>query len=177
MAGFVSPTMHTFLPLYLGRADLRFALGDSPADVLAELLGAARCWGENASLYLHTLPLNRLRSRRLTPLELALATGDSVTVSALSDTVATDAMSVIAATESEALGREILAVAGGPLAAPPTDLVGVAGRLGLLYWLSLGAVLRGERPAFEATRLLAGPLLEGLLSGGPSRGSARFTQP
>lgn len=167
---FVSPTVHTFLPLYLGRADVRFALGDPPGEVLAELLGAARCWADNASLYLHTLPLHRLRSRRLTPLELALVTGDAGVVAALRDEVATDAMSVMAHTEAEALTREIHAVAGGPLAAPPPDamgLMGVAGRLGLLYWLALGAVLRGERAAFEATRLLAEPLLGGLPAQGP----------
>lgn len=167
MSRFVSPTVHTFLPLYLGRADARFALGDPPGDVLAELLGAARCWAEHAALYLHTLPLNRLRSRRLTPLELALVTGDSAVVGALSDGVATDAMSVMAHTEAEALSRELHTVAGGPITEPPADLMGVAGRLGLLYWLALGAVLRGERAAFEATRLLAEPLREGLPDRGP----------
>jgi hypothetical protein len=167
MARFVSPTVHTFLPLYLGRADVRFALGDPPAEIVAELLGAARCWSDNAALYLHSLPLNRLRSRRLTPLELALITGDPAVVAALRDSVATDAMSVMAHTEADALAREIHTVAGGPIAEPPADRMGVAGRLGLLYWLALGAVLRGERAAFEATRLLAEPLLDGLPDQGP----------
>jgi hypothetical protein len=162
MASYLAPTVHTFLPLFLGRADVRARLGQPPADVLAELVGAARCWAANAPLYLHTLPLHRLRSRRLVPLELAVITGDAGAVAALSDTVATDAMSVIAGTEPDALSREIATVAGGPLASPPSDLSGVAGRLALLYWLALAAVVRGERHAFDATRMLAAPWLTDL---------------
>lgn len=159
IAGYLAPTVHTLLPLHLARADLRMGLGDPPRAVLAELLGATRCWAENAPLYLHTLPLHRLRSRRLVPLELALLTGDAPSVTALADSVATDAMSVIAGTADAALTRELDAVAGGPLADPPADPVGLAGRLGLLYWLALGAVVRGERHAFDATLLMAASLL------------------
>ncbi|MGM0576337.1 MAG: hypothetical protein ACQEXJ_11455 [Myxococcota bacterium] len=145
----LDPAHHTLLPVYLGRADVRHALGEPPEAVLGELAGAGRCWAAHASLYLERWPVHRLRSRRMVPLELAVILGQPALLAAAREIVAVDPMMLLAGTEPAEITEELHALLGGPLDAPPEDETGVAARLGILWWAALSALVRGQREGLD----------------------------
>ncbi len=84
IGSYLDPAHHTFVDLYLGRADCLHALGQAPpVTVLRELAGASRCFAAHCRMYLQRWPVTRIRTRRLTPLELAAIVGDPDVVATL----------------------------------------------------------------------------------------------
>lgn len=153
---YVDEAHHTYLELYLGRADALQVLRAPATDVLAELQRAARCYAVHAALFLERWPPHRLKSRRLGPLELALIAGDEDVLRMARERVAVGVMMVLAETEPEDITREVRALCGGTASQPaPSDPILLAGLLGVHYWLALSALLAGDVTGLAAVAALA----------------------
>lgn len=162
LRAYLDPAHHTFVDLYLGRADCLHALGDvPPIDVLRELAGAARCFAAHAGMYLERWPVTRIRSRRLVPLELAAVVADPEIIAPLASVVAMDTVSALAGVEDDATTREIRELVGGGLDASPGDRYAMAGLLATLYWASLSAVVSGDALALRAVSARGRDVLDG----------------
>ncbi len=150
---YVDQAHYLYLDLYLERADALHHAGAPAEDVLVELRNAGRCYAAHATLYLDRWPLHQLKSRCVTPLELALVAGDADIQRGVLAGTGGDAMAVLAEVEPPAQTRQIAAVVGGTIQSEPADPFGVAGLLGVLYWLALSALLAGDVPGLEAVAL------------------------
>jgi len=169
---YIDPAHMSYLPLYLGRADVRHALGEAPEAVLRELAFAGRCYAASGGIYLTKWPHTQFRRRRLEPLEIALATGDEEALAGIKTHFAVDAFALFAGLEADALHTEIAVVTpffrDGTCETP----VQAAGALGVFYWLALSAAILEDAEALALVRQRAGTFMDdfGHLLGGASAG-------
>lgn len=144
MVALINETHHTFLDLRLGRAHALHATGAPPAAVLRELWMAARTYGDNADLYLAKWPPERVRSRRLLPLELALIVGDASVLTSVKAHMALDVMILLAHQEQHDVTRELDHVTPWFARRRLGDAYDLAGTLAILYGCALSGILQGE---------------------------------
>ncbi len=162
-----------YLPIYLARAEARYALRENPTEVLAELAAASRCHASHGGVYLTKWPHSQFRRRRLEPLELFVATADVRAEAGIREAFALDAVSFLAGLSDDAVLDEVAAVtpyfARGDCETP----VHAAGAAAVFYWLQLSALVRGDGEALELARRRAGTFHDdfGHLMGGASAGA------
>ncbi len=123
---------------------------------MGQLASAAACWARSAGQYLHKWPHHRVRSRRLTPLELALIVADQALYAAARAHIALPILPVLAETAPDALTQEVLTLSGGGLHRPGP------GTIAVLLWGALGAVALGDAVGLQALALHGRPALESL---------------
>ena len=157
---FADPAHHTYLELYLGRADALHALEADASSVATELLKAARCYACHGGLYLRRWPYSRIRQRRTTPLELALISRERDVMTPISAVMGAPTMTLLAGLEGEELRAEVQAITGGALGDVPAGAGAALGALALLYWACLSALVAGDGPGFDAARLQARVVLD-----------------
>ena len=147
---YIDPAHHTYVDLYLSRADAKWALGMAPDGILEELWGAARCYAAHAPMYLTKWPRTRFKSRRLVPLELAVVTGDEDVIKDVAQTVATDPMMVIASMADAEVTEELGVLTGWFGSHEITGPADLAGFLAAMHWLALSALVRAEASTLKA---------------------------
>jgi len=165
----------SYLPLYLGRADARHALGEGvtrPEAVLAELQSAARVYLGNAPVLLAKWPPEAFRRRRLEPLECAILCGDPDLAKAVAKAFWIDPMTLIAGIEPDDVSAEVHALTPFFKSDRIEDAVDLAGTLAVFYWLALGAIASEDGEAYEGVRRRAARLFDdyGHLAGGAASG-------
>jgi len=144
MVALINETHHTFLDLRLGRAHALHASGAPPRAVLRELWMAARTYADNADLYLAKWPPERVRSRRLLPLELALIVGDPDVLSSVKAHMTLDVMILLAHQEQHDVTAELDHVTPWFARRRLSDPYDLAGTLAILYGCALSGILQGE---------------------------------
>ena len=155
IAEFADPAHHTYLDLYLGRADAMHVLEHPPERVVMELVKGARCYAAHGELYLRRWPHSRVRQRRLAPLELALIVREPAVMEAIGDMMGAPTLALLADMSSDALSAEVRAVTGGTLGDVPAGPGGAVGALALLYWARLSALIAGDGAGFDAAGVQA----------------------
>lgn len=140
---------------FQARAQLRFAAGFEADDIAHDLLWAARCLRFKEDLHFLKVPVERFRSRRIDPVELAAASGDALLAQQIAERYAMPLPMLVAGmadgpTRAEA--RRVTRCFDGP-AQDELDLAG----LGAICWSAgLAASVRGfEDEAALASRTLA----------------------
>lgn len=169
---FIDPEHMSYLPIYLGRADARHALGAAPAEVLRELWLAAKVFATHGGIFLTKWPAQQIRRRRLEPLEVALIAGDPDVLKAITKRVGLDPMVLFAGIEPDEITAEVAAITDHFKTGSAKDPIDLAGALALYYWLMLAAVADQDAEAFDAARRRALRLLDdmGHLLGGVAQG-------
>ncbi len=169
---YIDPAHMSYLPFYLGRADVRHALGEPPEAVLRELAFAARVYASAGGIFLTKWPHAQFRRRRLEPLEVCLASGDEDALPGVRDHFTVDAFSLFAGLEHDALQDELAVATPWFRTSECETPIQAAGALGVFYWLSLSAALREDAEALALVRQRAGTFLDdfGHLLGGASAG-------
>lgn len=184
---FIDPAHMSYLPIYLGRADARHALGVEndpaafatgilPNAVLRELWLAAQVYQGHGGVFLAKWPHTAVRRRRLEPLEVALVAGDRDVLKGVVKVFGVDPYTVFAGIESDDLAQEIAAVTSYFKTEHISDAVELAGTLAVLYWLMLVSLGGEDAEGFEASRKRAlrvvddyGHLVGGIAQGGIAR--------
>ncbi|MDP6943703.1 MAG: hypothetical protein QF464_06095, partial [Myxococcota bacterium] len=146
----VDPAHHTFLALYLRRADALHGLGAEPDAVVTELVRAARCYAAHGDMYLRRWPHGRVRQRRMAPLELALISREEDVMGRISEAMGAPTLTLLAGLAESELSAEVRAITGGRLSDMPTGPASGLGALALLYWACLSALCTGDGPGFDA---------------------------
>lgn len=167
IAQFADPAHHTYLDLYLGRADALHALGGEPVAVMAELAKAARCYATHGEMYLRRWPHSRVRQRRLAPLELALVSRERDVMGPIAAVMGAECMTLLADLAGEELSAEVRAITGGSLGDIPVGPGAALGALALLYWAALSALVTGDGHGFDAVRMQARVVLDAFELPGP----------
>lgn len=145
----------THLDVYLGRAHARWAIGDDPAAVVADLRGASACYAANGDVYLAKWPKHRFRARRLTGLELAIAVGTPARRKAIAQHIGLDAMSVVAGMEPPDVTAEVEMLTGWFREREAAGTADVTGALAVLYWGALTGLAAGDPPVTMASIVTA----------------------
>ena len=140
---------------YQARAQLRFAAGHAADDIAHDLLWAARCLRFKEDLHFLKVPVERFRSRRIDPVELAAASGDALLAQHIADRYAMPLTTLVAGMADGALMAEARTVTRC-FDGPAKDEIDLAG-LGAICWsAALSATVRGfEDEAAMASRVLA----------------------
>jgi len=178
---FIDPEHMSYLPVYLGRADARHALGAPPAEVMRELWLAAKVFATHGGIFLTKWPPQQIRRRRLEPLESALIAGDPDVLKAITKRVGLDPMVLFAGIEPDDVTAEVAALTDHFKTGSAKDPIDLAGALAIYYWLMLAAVADQDSEAFETARRRAlrllddvGHLVGGIAQGGIARLSAIY---
>lgn len=180
---YIDPQHMSYLPLYLGRADARHALGvetdpagfatsEVPAQVLRELWLAAQVFAAHGGVFLAKWPHTAVRRRRLEPFEVALVAGDRDVLKAIEKVFGLDPMTLFAGIEPDDVTAEVKAVTSFFQTAHVSDPVELAGTLAIFYWLMLSSLAGEDSEGFEATRRRSMRLIDdqGHLVGGIAQG-------
>lgn len=162
----------SYLPIYLGRADARHALGEPIDAVLRELWLAAKVYEVHGGVFLTRWPHTLVRRRRLEPLEVALLAGEPDTLKGVVKVFAIDPMTLFAGIEPDDVGAEIKSITNYFATDQVADMIELAGTLAIFYALMLGCVATHDVEGFEASRRRAMRLLDdqGHLVGGIAQG-------
>ena len=160
IAAMVDPAHHTFLDLYLRRADVLHLLRAEPTAVVEELVRAARCYAAHGEMYLHRWPHSRVRQRRLAPLELALISREREVMESIVHAMGAQTMTLLAGLADDALSAEVRVITGGTFGATPSGPATALGALALLYWACMSALASGDMTGLEAARLQARVVLD-----------------
>lgn len=173
---YIDPEHMSYLPLYLGRADARFAAGQPPEAVLRELWLASKVYAAHGPIMLAKWPPTQVRRRRLDPLEVGLIAGDRDVLKQLAKVFGIDPLVLYAGIEPEEVTQEIAALTPYFKTETVSDPVELAGTLALFYWLMLAAVAGEDPEGFEVARRRAMRCHDdfGHLLGGASGGIARI---
>jgi hypothetical protein len=176
LRAFIDPAHMSYLPVYLGRADARFALGESAEAVLRELWLASKVYAVHGPVFLAKWPHAQVRRRRLEPLEVGLAAGDPDVLKALAKIYGCDPISLFAGLEPDDIAAEVKALTGYFGSDTCSDPMELAGTLAVFYWLMLACAAGQDGEGFEASRRRATRCLDdfGHLAGGASGGIARI---
>jgi hypothetical protein len=166
----------SYLPIYLGRADARFALGEPAEAVLRELWLASKVYAVHGPVFLAKWPHSQLRRRRLEPLEVGLAASDEDVIKSLAKIYGCDPISLFAGIEPDDIAVEVKALTGYFQKDVCDDPIDLAGALAIFYWLMLACAAGRDGEGFEAARRRATRCLDdfGHLAGGASGGIARI---
>jgi len=173
----------SYLPVYLGRADARHALGvatDPTAfttgtlttEVLRELWLASQVFATHGGIFLAKWPHTAVRRRRLEPFEVALLAGDRDVLKKIVAVFGLDPMTLFAGIEPDDVTAEVKAVTSYFQTEFVSDPVELAGTLAIFYWLMLSSLASEDLEGFEATRRRAMRLIDdqGHLVGGIAQG-------
>ncbi len=160
---------------YAARAHIRFAAGYPAPEILDDCWMASRCLITNPELHLHRTPHERLLSRRITPIELALLGGDPELAKRMAGAYGLPVVAGRAGVADAELTRELRilspALIGQPLRSAQ-DLLGLAAAV---YAGALSAVTRGfADEALMAIELLAKAQYNGELSDGQKAVMVRY---
>lgn len=184
---YIDPAHMSYLPLYLGRADARHALGvvtgpTAFADgalataVLRELWLAAQVYAAHGGVFLAKWPHTAVRRRRLEPFEVALLAGDPDVLKGVVKVFGLDPMTLFAGIEPDDVTAEVKAVTSYFQTEHVSDPVELAGTLAIFYWLMLASLAGEDLEGFEAARRRAlrlvddqGHLVGGIAQGGIAR--------
>jgi hypothetical protein len=180
---FIDPAHMSYLPVYLGRADARhalgvandpaaFATGPLPVAVLRELWQAAQVYQAHGGVFLAKWPHTQVRRRRLEPLEVALAAGDPEVLKGVVKVFGVDPLTIFAGIEPDEVTAELTAVTSYFRTEHVADPVELAGTLAIFYWLMLVSLGGEDVEGFEASRRRAQRLIDdrGHLLGGVAHG-------
>ena len=162
----------SYLPVYLGRADARHALGQPIDAVLRELWLAARVYEVHGGVFLAKWPHTQVRRRRLEPLEVALVAGEPDTLKGVAKVFGIDPMTLFAGIEPDDVGAEVRALTTYFLNDQVADVIELAGTLAIFYALMLSSLATADIEGFEASRRRAMRLIDdqGHLRGGIAQG-------
>lgn len=140
---------------FQARAQLRFAAGFEADDIAHDLLWSARCLRFKEDLHFLKVPVQRFRSRRIDPVELAAASGDPLLAHQIAERYAMPLPTIVAGMADPAVMSEARTVTRC-FDGPAQDELDLAG-LGAICWSgALGAAVRGfEDEAAMASRTLA----------------------
>ena len=184
---YIDPAHMSYLPVYLGRADARHALGLAndpaafatgvlPTAVLRELWLAAQVYAAHGGVFLAKWPHTAVRRRRLEPFEVALLAGDRDVLKGVSKVFGLDPMTLFAGIEPDEVTAEVKAVTSYFQTEHVSDPVELAGTLAIFYWLMLASLANEDVEGFEASRRRAlrlvddqGHLVGGIAQGGIAR--------
>jgi hypothetical protein len=140
---------------FQARAQLRFAAGFAADDIAHDLLWAARCLRFKEDLHLLKVPVERFRSRRIDPLELAAASGDALLAQQIAERYAMPLTTVVAGMADEATMSEARTVTRC-FDRPAKDALDLAGLAAICWSAGLAASIRGfEDEAAMASRAVA----------------------
>jgi hypothetical protein len=128
---------------YVERAQVRFALGFPLNDVLDDFWMASRCLDGRADLHLLKHPLEKLRTRRIEPVELALLGGQTSIMLAVSEDFAFPIMPVLAHTASQEIRNEAAHCSSFFSIERLEGLRDLIGLAAAVWSAGLGAVIRG----------------------------------
>lgn len=138
-----------------GRACARWARGDNPKPVLADLRSAALCLRGQGDVRLYKMEPHRLKSRRLIPLHLACLHADPVALEGMGAEYALPLMAFYADAAPHEVERELKVLSGYFSArrlAHANDIIGLAAAT---YAAALASMMRGdEKEAAASLRVL-----------------------
>lgn len=175
VAGHQGPLEPRLAGMWAARAHARFAAGKAPEETLDDCWMAARCLIVDPVWHLRAHPPERLLTRRMMPVELALIGGEPNLARRVAAALGLPVMAGVAkiadAQQREELGFISPGLMGRPLTRP-ADLVGLAAGV---YAGALAAMARGfEDEARMALRLLGQARYDGELGPGHRAAMARY---
>lgn len=157
---YIDETHRSYLELYLGRAHARHVLEEPAEAVVRELWLAARTLHEHAELNLAKWPPQRIKSRRILPMELALVTGDEDLVDHMADRVGMDLMPLLAGVARAVVAEEVQTLTSWFATRRMTDPTDLPGTLAVLYCTALTAILTEESESLRLSSASATAVTE-----------------
>jgi len=128
---------------FVERAQVRFALGFPPNEVIDDLWMASRCIDGRAELYFLKHPIERLRTRRIEPLELGLLGGQTSVMLKIAEDFGFPIMPVLAHTAPQEVRNEAAHCSTFFSIERLEGLRDLVGLAAAVYSASLAAIVRG----------------------------------
>lgn len=146
------------------RAHVRFAAGAPPDEVLDDLWMASRCLISDPAMHLARTPPERLLTRRISPIEVALLGGQPELAARLAGALGLPLAAGLAGVADEALMEELGILSPGLVGKPLTRPEHLMGLAAAVWAGALSAAARGfEDEALMALSLLARARYDGPL--------------
>ncbi len=144
LAEYADETDFRYAGAYIERSYARFALGQPLVDVIDDLWLASRCLRGRAELHLYRHPLERLRTRRIEPIEIGIIGGQADVMLEIATGYAFPLVKLLAHTatqEERNEGAHCSSFFSTERVQSLRDLVGLGAAV---YSASLGAVIQGD---------------------------------